>query len=150
MIKRLLLLSYGITVIATMMACTTKGSDTCIIKARFPQSVFGGATTASMVLTVNGNEGEEEIKVCELTAEGNVMIGEWKVSVKAPQAASVVWTQDPHVGFSFFLEPGVVTVSYTEREGANVVGTPLNDANSHYQEECRKLGYQRQDSLTEA
>lgn len=150
MFKRLLLLFYGITVIATMMACSTKGSDTCVIKARFPQSVFGGAGTASMVLTANGDEGDEEVGVYELTADGNVMVGEWTVSVKAPQAASMVWTQDPHVGFSFILEPGVVTISYTERGGANVGGTPLNDANKRYQEECRKMGYERQDSLTEA
>ena len=133
-----------------MLACIAKGNETCVIQARFPKAVFGTAETAEMVLTVNGDEGDEERGLYKLTAQGDEMVGQWTVDVSEPMAASMVWTNDPHVGFAFFIEPGEVKVTYNKMSGATVSGTPLNDANERFQQEKRTVGYERSDSLTEA
>lgn len=136
---------------AMISSYTTKDDTTCTLKVSFPQEVFGNATSAELVLTVNGENGEEESGLYNLTSAGDgVMTGVWNLDGKEPVAAGMVWTQDPHVGFSFFIEPGVVTVNFSKDKGAIVSGTPLNDAYTAYYKECEETPYQKQDSLTEA
>lgn len=150
MIKRLFfsLLSITCTILAS---CTMKGNETCTLRVSIPQEMFGDATSAEMVLAVNGEDGDEELGKYELTADANgFMVGEWKVEVQEPMAGSMVWTADPHIGFAFYLEPGIVSIQLSKQTGATISGTPLNDAYAAYEKECKEFPYQKMDSLTEA
>lgn len=145
---------YGWMLAGLLLAsCTTtkdKGDDDCVLNVCLPQELFGGAKTAQFALSANGENGEEELGLYEMRAEGDsVMVGEWMVKVDKACAASLLWTDDPHVGFSFFLEPGQVTAHYAGNYHTLVTGTPLNDSYAAYTKESDELPYQQRDSLTE-
>lgn len=133
-----------------IMACATRAEDTCTIRVTIPQRMFGDTTTASLVLSANGENGENDLGECRLTpASENMLSGECSIEVKEPVAASMVWAADPHVGFTFFVEPGTVSAKYIKEGTCEVSGTPLNDAYTSYRKELESTPYDSQDSLTE-
>lgn len=142
--KRLI---YFLLVCMTALSCTSKENNVCTLRVYFPENTFGQAENAELVLTVNGENGEEDLGVFKL--DQPLTQGEWQIEVKERSAASMVWISDPHVGFTFFLEPGEVTVQFSKNEAAIATGTPLNDAYTEYTRKCAETPYQQLDSLTE-
>ncbi len=139
----LLLLSMSVS-------CLAQGADekVCTLSVCAPKGMFRGAERAQLVVSVNAEDGDREMGMVELTLKDGKMRGEWK-GVGAEQfAASALWTEDPHVGFTFYVEPGTV-VAEANGEGFDVRGTTLNDTYRQYKEECASLPYSKTDSIAE-
>lgn len=135
------------------IGCMAQGvkDNVCTLKVSAPKSTFRNAQSASLTVSMNGEDGEQEVGTLQLTASADgTLQGEWKGAVTAECAASAIWTEDPHVGFVFFIEPGtVVATASSANEGFEVGGTHLNDIYSEYKSACQTMPFSQADSITE-
>lgn len=123
----------------------------CTLKVCIPKGMLKGASTADFTISLNGENGEEDIAMLTLKSTlAGTLSGEWTTQVQAPVSASALWTEDPHVGFSFVIEPGTVTVAPDGQSAFRVSGTPLNDAYAAFQNERDAADYSLTDSIIEA
>ena len=131
-------------------SCLAQGADekVCTLSVSAPKGMFRGAESAKLVVSVNAEDGDREMGMVELTLKDGKMRGEWKGDGKEQFAASAIWTEDPHVGFSFYVEPGMV-VAEAKGEGFDVSGTTLNDTYNNYRKECESMPYSKTDSIAE-
>ncbi len=108
------------------------------------------ADTADFTISLNGENGDEDVATLTLKSTSiGILSGEWVTQVESPVSASALWTEDPHIGFSFILEAGTIT-AVSEGQGTFcVTGTPLNDAYASYQSECKAVNHSKADSITE-
>jgi len=133
------------------MPAFAQNDNTCRLKVSMPQSLFQGEKEIEMAITANTETGEEDLGILKLTPNnGGLLAGEWTITADKALAASAVWTVDPHAGFAFFIEPGVVTVDVKRgQESFVATGTPLNDIYIRYKAERASANYRRGDSIAE-
>jgi len=142
-----LFLLMTILLVVKVNASDDKG---CTLKVQYPKEMFHGALKAQMTLHAIDEEGEKELGLYELKDNGKEQLtGEWQIAVSQPLSASLIWTEDPHLGFAFMLEQGTITAIAADDYSTKLSGTPLNDAYAKYQKECTTLTSQKCDSLAE-
>jgi len=116
------------------------------LKASIPSKSFLGKTTADFDVTVLTENGEKSLGTLHLVADkDSMLVGQFQTETDGSYCASAVWTEDPHMGFAFFLEPGTVTAAYKEN-GFSVHGTQLNEVYAQYKNESeaeQQNGYSR-------
>lgn len=133
--------------------CTAQDNPnmSCTLKVSIPKGMVKNASTADFTISLNDENGDEDIATLTLksTAEGTLSC-EWITQVQTPVSASALWTEDPHVGFSFVIEPGIITVTPDGQGAFRVSGTKLNDAYASFQSERNAVDYSQADSIVEA
>lgn len=133
--------------------CTAQDNPnmSCTLKVSIPKGMVKNASTADFTISLNGENGDEDIATLTLkSTPAGILSGEWVTQVHTPVSASALWTEDPHVGFSFVIEPGIITVTPDGQGAFNVSGTKLNDAYAAFQSERNAADYSKADSIVEA
>lgn len=126
------------------------------LHVNLPSKLFKGEKNVTLSLDMMNEKGEVTIGTMQLKADTDDMLkGDFSMETDGQYCASGQWVEDPHYGFSFFIEPG--TVNVIEGKGGmlnrmHVNGTPLNDAYQQYKDEADRLeprNSQAADSLIE-
>lgn len=121
-----------------------------VLSVSIPQNMVKGKATADFIISTNGENGEEDIDTLRLKADSTGKLsGKWSMPVQTPVNASAIWTDDPHIGFSFMLEPGTITATCAAHEAFYVTGTPLNDAYNDFVQKSERASYHQRDSIIE-
>lgn len=122
-----------------------------------PSSMFKGERNATLSLEIMTEKGDISIGSLQLTGDANGMLtGDASIDIDGQYCASALWTEDPHYGFSFFAEPGIINVKVGKGNYLSktmVTGSPLNDVFQTFKEEyepadkARTLDNEAKDSL---
>lgn len=76
-----------------------------------PSSMFKGERNVTLSLEIMTEKGDISIGSLQLTGDANGMLtGDASIDIDGQYCASALWTEDPHYGFSFFAEPGIINV----------------------------------------
>lgn len=127
-------------IFAFCLSLSLYANDKCTLRVNLPQNRVRGAETAELSLSINTEKGEVTIGSIILKADkGSMLTGEFTTDITGAFDASASWPEDPHVAFSFFLEPGTVNATAVGEHDFQVTGTPLNDALAQYKKEVENL-----------
>lgn len=130
-----------LTVFSVMMVLSSAAQDAkpFQLKIVIPKALAHGAETLEMAIAAETEKGETSLGSIMLTLNSNGLIeGVFTCQVEEACCASALWVDDPHLGFSFFIEPGSVTAKAV-KDGFQVSGTSFNDALQQYKDETDKL-----------
>lgn len=136
-----------ITLVGTLISYA---DEIYTIHVEAPQSYFHNATTADLEVSIQSEKGDVAIGTIHLIANADsMMIGDFNGNTPEAYSAGALWTEDPHCGFSFILEPGKIKAVLNGRY-FNVSGTPLNDAYQAYKSEVGLGGEAKRISMEES